>query len=100
MEFHDATGEAFKESIFDIEKNVFLNERIKELEKTQILKPLFSEPITAIQSILTLEDVPESSSRLKGSSSFLLAIRKYVGDGIQKRIDLILEIWELTQSSN
>jgi hypothetical protein len=89
-----------KESIFDIEKeNLFLKERIKELEKSLIPKPLFVEPITAIQPILTLEDVPESSSKLKGSSSLLLAIRKYVGDGIQKRIDLILEIWELAQSS-
>jgi hypothetical protein len=26
----------------------------------------------------------------------LMTIRKYVGDGIHKRIDLIFEIWELT----
>jgi hypothetical protein len=60
---------------------------------------LFVEPLTTIQPTLTLEDVPESNSKLKGSSSLLLAVRKYVGDGIQKRIDLIQEIWELAQSS-
>jgi hypothetical protein len=27
----------------------------------------------------------------------LRAITKYVGDGIQKRMDLILEIWDLAQ---
>jgi hypothetical protein len=37
--------------------------------------------------------------RLKGSSSLLMVVRKYIGDGIKKRIDLILEIWELAQSS-
>jgi hypothetical protein len=60
---------------------------------------LFVEPLTAIQPTLTLEDILERNNKLKGSSSLLLAMRKYVGDGIQKRIDLIHEIWELAQSS-
>jgi hypothetical protein len=85
-----------KESIFDIEKeNFFLKEKIKELEKALIPKPLFVEPITALQLIATLEDVPVNSSKLKGSFSLLMEIRKYVGDGIKKIIDLILEILEL-----
>jgi hypothetical protein len=89
-----------KRIFFDIEKeNSFLKERIKELEKALIPKPLFVEPLTTIQPILTLKDVPKSSSKLRGSSNLLLVVRKYVGDGIQKRIDLILEIWELAQSS-
>jgi hypothetical protein len=29
----------------------------------------------------------------------LLVVRKYIGDGIQKRIDLIQEIWELAEIS-
>jgi hypothetical protein len=69
------------------------------LEKDLIPKPLFVEPLTAIQPTLTLKDVPKSSSKLRGSSSLLLVVRKYVGDDIQKRIYLILEIWELAQSS-
>jgi hypothetical protein len=27
-----------------------------------------------------------------------MAVRKYIGDSIMKRIELILEIWELAQS--
>jgi hypothetical protein len=57
-----------------------------------IPKPLFVEPINAIHPILSLEDVPEISSILKGSSSLLMAIRKDIGDGIKKRIGLLLEI--------
>jgi hypothetical protein len=60
---------------------------------TLFSKPLFVEPLTAIQPTLTLEDVRERNNKLKGSSSLLLAVRKYVGDGIQKIIDLIHEIW-------
>jgi hypothetical protein len=46
-----------------------------------------------------LEDIPESSSRLKGASSMLTTIRKYVGDNIKKRVTLIFDIWELATSS-
>jgi hypothetical protein len=37
--------------------------------------------------------------RLRSASSLLTTIRKYIGDNIQKRISLILEIWELATSS-
>jgi len=69
------------------------------LEAALIPKPLFVEPLNTMQPVLTLEDIPESRSKLKGSSILLVIVRKYVGDGIQKRIDLIHEIWELSQSS-
>jgi len=63
MQFHDATGEELKESIFDKKKeNLFLKERIKELEKALITKPLFVEPIVAFQPILTLEHESKRSS--------------------------------------
>jgi len=52
------------------------------LEKSLIPKPLFVEPLNSIQPTLTLKDFPESSSKLRGSSSLLLAMRKYGGDGI------------------
>jgi hypothetical protein len=56
VQFHDAIGEAIKKSIFDIEKEkLFLKERIKKLEKTLIPKPLFSEPIEAINQHLPLK---------------------------------------------
>jgi hypothetical protein len=92
MQFDTATREALKKYVFDIEKETsFLKERIKELEKVVIPKPLFVEPITAVQPTLTLEYVQKSSSKLRGSSGLLLAMRKYVRDGIHKRIDLSLK---------
>jgi hypothetical protein len=96
MEFHEATGEALKFSIGDIEnENAILKDRVRELENALMPPPLFSSPITTIQPLKTLEGRPESSSRLKGTSSLLAAIRRYVGDNIQKRMSLILETWEL-----
>jgi len=55
--------------------------------------------LNTIKPTLTLEDIPKSSNKCKGSSSLLQAIRKSVRDWIHKRIDLIQEIWELGQSS-
>ena len=51
-----------------------------------------------MQPILELEEIPKSSMKYKGSSSLFQAVRKYVGDAIQKRVDIIQEIWELSQS--
>jgi hypothetical protein len=100
MEFHEATSEALKYSIDEIEKeNLILKEKVKELEKYFLPRPLFVEPITTIQPLCSLEDVPETSSRLKGSSSLLMVVRKYIGDNIKRRIALILEIWELATNS-
>jgi len=70
VQFHEATRESLKESIDDIEKeNLILKEKVKVLEICFLPGPLFVEPITAIQPLCSLEDVPETSSRLKGSSS-------------------------------
>jgi len=77
---------------------LILKERIKELEKCFLPKPVFINPIIVIQPMCSLEDVQETSSGLKGSSSLLVAIRKYIGDNIKKRIALILLIWELATS--
>jgi hypothetical protein len=97
VQVHEATEEPLKESISNIEKeNLILKEKIKELEATLIPRPLFVEPLNIVQLALTLEDIPKRSSKWKGSYSMLLAIRKNVGDRIQKRIDLIQEICELT----
>jgi hypothetical protein len=43
----------------------FLGKQSKELEKTLIPKPLVVEPLTTIQPTLTVEDVPETKSKLK-----------------------------------
>jgi hypothetical protein len=51
-----------------------------------------------MQPILELEEIPKSKYKYKGSSSLLQVVRKYVGDAIQKRVDIIQEIWELSQN--
>lgn len=85
-----------KPSVNTMEKeNLELKYRIKELEAALVPGPLFPKPLNTNQPTLTLEDIPKSSNKYKGSSSLLQGIRKYVGDGIQKMIDLIQEIWEL-----
>jgi hypothetical protein len=76
-----------KEYVDNIKK-----EKIKELEEDLIPRPFFSKPLNTVQPTLTLEDILESNNKWKGSSSLLLAVRKYVGDGIQKRTYLIQEI--------
>jgi len=43
----------------------------------------------------SLNRTPESSSRLKETSSLIVAIKRYVGENIKKRMSLILEEWEL-----
>jgi uncharacterized coiled-coil DUF342 family protein len=60
---------------------------------------LFPEPLNTIQQTITLEYIPESINKCKGSSSLLQTTRKYIGDKIHKIIDLIQEIWELAQGS-
>jgi hypothetical protein len=98
-DFHGATGDALRQSIDNMEKeNSELKKRIKELEVALVPGPLFPEPLSSIQPTLELEDIPERSTKYKGSSSLLQVVRKYVGDAIQKRIDIIQEIWELSQS--
>jgi hypothetical protein len=51
-----------------------------------------------MQPILELENIPERSMQYKVSSRLLWSVIKYVGDVIQKRVDIIQEIWELAQN--
>jgi hypothetical protein len=98
-DFHGATGEALKQSIDNMEKeNSELKKRIKELKFALVPGPLFPEPLSSIQPALVLEDTLESNTKIKGSSSLLQVIRKYVGDAIPNIIVIIQEIWELAQS--
>jgi len=72
-------------------ENVLLKDRVRALENDLMPPPLFVSPVATIQPLRTLERRPESSSRLKGTSSFLIAIRRYVSENIQKRMSLILK---------
>jgi len=100
MEFHKEIDKTLKYFINEIKKeNPILKEKLKELENALLPRPFSVKPVVAIQPLYGLEDVMETSSRLKGSSSLLTTVRKYIGDNIHKRIALILETWELGTSS-
>jgi hypothetical protein len=89
MEFHEAKGEALNFSIGDIQnENSILKYRVRELEISLMPPPMFVSTITTIYPLNTLEARPESRSILKGTSIFLVATRRYVGDNIQKRMYL------------
>jgi hypothetical protein len=45
-----------------------------------------------------VDGTPTSSSKIKGTSSLLVAVRRYVGKNIEKRMSLTLETWELMNS--
>jgi hypothetical protein len=72
-------------------KNAQLKERIKELEIALIPPPIFASLIAFMKPWKTLDDTPESSSKLKGASSLLTNVRHYIGKNIQKIMSLILE---------
>ena len=96
MKFHEAKRGALKFSIGYIEnENEIWKYRVRELENSFTPAPLFSNPITTIKPLKTLEGILESSSRLKGTSCLLVTIKRYVGENIQKWISLILETWDM-----
>jgi hypothetical protein len=76
--------------------NINLKERIEELEIALMPPPIFASPITIMKPYKTLDGTREYSSKLKGQSSLLADVRKYIGKNIRKRMPLILETWEYT----
>jgi hypothetical protein len=99
VQIHEVTRETLKILDGDMEKkNAIRKGKIKELESVAMPPPLFSSPISIIQPWKCLEGRLEYSSKLKGKSSLLPAIRIYVIENIQKRMHLILDKWELTTS--
>jgi hypothetical protein len=75
-------------------ENSKLKERIRELKCALMSLPIFVSPLVAIQPGRNPNRTPESSSKLKGTSSLLVEIRKLVGENIKKRMSLILEAWD------
>jgi hypothetical protein len=63
MEILDS-GDALKQSIGKMERDILeLNKWVKELEFALVPTPLFPEPLSSMQSILELEEIPESSTK-------------------------------------
>jgi len=75
-----------------------LKERSKELEIALIPPLIFESPMTTMKPWNTLDATPESSSKLKGTSSLLVTLIQCIGKNIQKRMYLILETWKLTNN--
>jgi hypothetical protein len=86
---HKIIGDALDVSIDDMEaENARLKERVKELEYTLMPPPILASPLETIQ--------PRTSDlKLKGISSLLVAVRKFVEENIKKRMSLILEAWDI-----
>jgi hypothetical protein len=89
---HRATRDALDDSIGVIEaKNARLKDQIKELEEDLIPMPLLASPLA-----IAMPATP--ATKLKGSSSFLTSCRGYVEKNIKKRMELITEAWETSQT--
>jgi hypothetical protein len=89
---HRATKDSLGNSIGVIEAEIVrLKDWIKELEEALIPMPLPYSPL-AIAMLAT------PAAKLKGSSSLLTSCRGYVENNIKKRMELITEAWETSQT--
>jgi hypothetical protein len=79
-------------------ENLRLKERIKELESALMPPPILATHVSTIQPWKSSDRTLESSLRIKGTSSLLVAARHYIKENIKKRMSLILETWELANS--
>jgi DNA polymerase III alpha subunit len=55
-------------------------------------------PLPILASPLTMIKPTTHGIKLKGSSSFLIAVRNYLEKNIKKRMSLIIEAWELSKN--
>ena len=90
--FHRATGDALDDSIGGIKvDNSRLKDQVKELEEALIPIPFLASPLA-----IAMPSTP--AAKLKGSSSLLASCRGYVENNIKKRMELITEAWETSQT--
>jgi hypothetical protein len=86
------TANSLNDSIGGIEaENAKLKRRVKELEETLIDMPLPVSPLA-----IAMRATP--TTKLKGFSSLLASCRGYVENNIKKRMELIAESWETSQT--
>jgi hypothetical protein len=89
---HIATRDALDDSIGGIEaENAILKDRVKELEEALIPMSLLANPLA-----IAMPATP--AAKLKRSSSLLASCRGYVENNIKKRMELITEAWETSQT--
>jgi hypothetical protein len=75
-----------------------LKEKIKELKATLMPPPILASPVAMIWPEKIFPETPESSARVKGISSLIIATRHFFEENIKKRMYLILELWDLSKS--
>jgi hypothetical protein len=91
-QIHRATRDSLDNSISGLEAmNVMLKERIKELEGALMPLPLFATPLEMIGPTAPV-------TKLKGSTSLLTSVRGYVEKKIKRRMELIVESWQMSKS--
>jgi hypothetical protein len=96
VRIHEVIEEALKMSVDEMEnENATLKDKIKELEITLMHPPIFLSPIAKIQPWKSFEGTPKSNSSLRGTSSLLVAAKRYVGENIKKKMSLVLKTWKL-----
>jgi hypothetical protein len=69
-------------------QNAKLKERIKELEYTLMSPPILASPLATVKPA-----TPDL--KLKGTSSLLVVVRKFVEENIKKRMSLIMQAWDV-----
>jgi hypothetical protein len=80
------------------EDNDHLKERIKELEENLMPPPILVSLVAMIHPRKSIQENPESSSRVKGDSSSIMTTQHFVEHNIKKRMSLVLELWDMTNS--
>jgi hypothetical protein len=87
---HKVIGDALDVSIDDLEaQNAKLKEKVRELESTLMPPPILAIPLAIVKS-----GTPDL--KLKGSSSLLMVVRKFVEENIKRRMSLIMEAWDVS----
>jgi hypothetical protein len=61
------------------------------MESTLISPPILASP-------LAISNPGTPDLKLKGSSSFLMVVRKFVEENIKRRMSLIMEAWDVSSN--
>jgi hypothetical protein len=92
FQLHNASGDALHDSIGGIEvENASLKDQVKELEEALIPMPLLVNPLE-----IAMHATP--ATKLKSSSSLLASCRGYVDNNINKRREIVTEVWKTSQT--
>jgi hypothetical protein len=96
---HKVTWDELDFSITNMEEeNPQLKERVKELEAILMRPPIMATLVAMIRPDKSFQEIPGSSSRVKGISNLIIVTRHFVKENIKKRRSLILELWDMEKS--